>query len=100
MCANNVEVDHHDRLTGGGIVEVPLKDKASVVKRIQEDLGIPQGATAAVGDTQVDVSMFRRARVSIAFNPLDEQTEEAASHVVRSRDLRSILPILLLGDGT
>ncbi|NIS21976.1 MAG: HAD hydrolase family protein [Thermoplasmata archaeon] len=96
--ANDVEVDSNGNLTGGGIVHVPLREKGQVVKSIQEETGIDIERTSAVGDTAVDVTMFRRARVSIAFNPRDTATERAATHVVRSRDLRSVLP-LMLGDG-
>ncbi len=97
--ANDVEVDEEGCLTGGGVVHVPLREKGAVVARIQEDLGIGPEATAVVGDTPVDVTMFRHARVSIAFNPRDALTEGAATHVVRSRDLRSVLPLLLPENG-
>ena len=95
--ANDVEVDGEGFLTGAGVVRVPLMEKGQVVEAIQEELGVGVEGTAAVGDTPVDVTMFRRARVSIAFNPWDGTTERAAAHVVRSRDLRSVLP-LILGD--
>ena len=95
--ANDVEVDRNGCLTGGGVVHVPLREKGAVVTDIQEALGVGPEATAAVGDTPVDVTMFSRARVSIAFNPRDELTGRAATYVVRSRDLRSVLP-LILGD--
>ncbi len=93
--ANDVEVDKNGCLTGGGVVHVPLREKGAVVKQIQEALGVSPEATAAVGDTPVDITMFSRARVSIAFNPRDELTERAATYVVRSRDLRSVLPLIL-----
>jgi phosphoserine phosphatase len=94
ILANDVEVDAGGFLTGGGIVHVPLRDKGGVVTAIQEELGVTPEASAAVGDSPVDVSMFSRTRVSIAFNPRDGETAKAADHVVRSRDLRSVLPLL------
>jgi phosphoserine phosphatase len=97
--ANDFEVDDMGYLTGGGVVKVPLKDKASVVRAVQEMFGIAASGTAVVGDTLVDVSMFALAQVAIAFNPMDRQTEAAATHVVKSRDLRSILPVLLGDEG-
>jgi phosphoserine phosphatase len=96
--ANDVEVDRDGYLTGGGIVQVPLRQKGVVVEDIQKTLGVGPETTAAVGDTPVDVTMFSRARVSIAFNPRDEVMVDKAAHVVRSRDLRSVLP-LMFGDG-
>ena len=96
--ANDVEVDDRGCLKGGGVVNVPLREKGAVVAAIQEAIGVGPEATAAVGDTSVDITMFSRARVSIAFNPCDVETERAAAHVVRSRDLRSVLR-LVYGDG-
>jgi phosphoserine phosphatase len=96
--ANDVEVNDRGCLTGGGIVQVPLREKGSVVRGIQEDLSLGSEETAAVGDTRVDVSMFAMAGLSIAFNPKDAMTEGAATHVVRAPDLRAVLPIVL-GDG-
>lgn len=93
--ANDVEVDASGRLTGGGVVRVPLREKGRVVAAIQDDVGVCPERTAAVGDTRVDVTMFERARVSIAFNPRDPVTQGAAAHVVRSSDLRAVLPLLL-----
>lgn len=93
--ANDVDVDDNGLLTGEGTVDVPLRDKGSVVAGIQADMGIDPNATAVVGDTAVDVTMFSRARVAIAFNPRDDVIAEAADHVVRSRDLRSVLPLIL-----
>jgi phosphoserine phosphatase len=97
--ANDVVVDANGHLTGGGLVHVPLLKKGLVVEAIQEEAGIGPGRTGAIGDSLVDATMFERAAVSIAFNPRDTEIEGAAVHVVRSRDLRSVLP-LLIGDGT
>ena len=96
--ANDVEVNERGCLTGGGIVHVPLREKGAVLEGIQEDLSVGLDETAAVGDSAVDVSMFAKAGLSIAFNPKDEATEAAASYVVRSADLRDVLP-LVLGEG-
>ena len=93
--ANDVEVDDEGYLTGGGIVNVPLLEKGSLVTRIQREVGISPAETVAVGDSSVDVSMFRRAGLSIAFNPRDEVTERSAIHVVRGLDLRLVLPLIL-----
>jgi phosphoserine phosphatase len=93
--ANDVEVDEDGYLTGGGIVNVPLREKGLVVTRIQSEIGISPAETVAVGDSSVDVTMFRNAGMSIAFNPRDEVTERSATHVVRGRDLRLVLPLIL-----
>ena len=92
--ANDVEVDDDGYLTGGGIVNVPLREKGSVVTRIQGEFGISPAETVAVGDSMVDVTMFRHAGLSIAFNPRDRLTERSATKVVRGRDLRAVLPLI------
>ncbi len=95
VLANDVEVDEDGYLTGGGIVHVPLREKGGVVSAIQDSIGVSVEETAVVGDTPVDVTMFDMARVSIAFNPMDELTRRAAAHVVEGRDLRLVLPFIL-----
>ncbi len=95
VLANDVEVDGDGYLTGGGIVHVPLREKGGVVSAMQDDIGVSVEETAVVGDTPVDVTMFDMARVSIAFNPMDELTRRAAAHVVEGRDLRLVLPFIL-----
>jgi phosphoserine phosphatase len=99
VLANDVQVDGDGNLTGRGIVNVPLREKGSVVSSIQDTWGFTVDETAVVGDTPVDVTMFRVARVSIAFNPTDEFTRLSATHVIEGGDLRLILPIML-GDGS
>jgi phosphoserine phosphatase len=93
--ANNVQVDRDGLLTGGGVVDVPLKGKGAVVAAIQQKEGISAAETAAIGDSLVDISMFELARLSIAFNPRDNETARAATHVVESADLRSVLPHII-----
>ncbi len=93
--ANDVEVDTNGLLTGIGRAPVPLLEKASVMERIQRELGVGPQETAALGNSHIDIPMFRLAGVSIAFNPVDERTAMAATHVIRGRDLRAVLPVLL-----
>ena len=93
--ANDIEVDPRGILTGVGRAPVPLLEKASVMQRIQRELGVDIPATAALGNSSIDIPMFERAGVSIAFNPVDERTAAAATHVIRGRDLRAVLPVLL-----
>lgn len=93
--ANDVEVDGRGLLTGGGHVNVPLKDKDTIVRELQGLEGVGEEETAVVGNSEVDIPMFELAGLSIAFNPLDSRTAEAADHVVVSRDLRDVLPLIL-----
>jgi phosphoserine phosphatase len=60
---------------------------------LRED--IPLARCAFVGDHANDLAAARLAGFSIAFNPKSPELEAAASAVVRSDDLRDILPHLV-----
>jgi len=60
---------------------------------LRED--IPLARCAFVGDHANDLAAARLAGYSIAFNPKSTELEEVASAVVRSSDLRDILPHLI-----
>lgn len=96
VLANGFAVDAAGRLTGEGHIRVPIKEKESVLARVQAQLGIPPEATAAVGNSEIDVGMFRRARIGIAVRPDDAVVRRHATHVVEDGDLTAVLPALEL----
>jgi phosphoserine phosphatase len=57
--------------------------------------GIPLARCAFVGDSSNDVWIARTAGHANAFNPNSQELEGACQAVVRSRDLRDLLPGLL-----
>jgi phosphoserine phosphatase len=93
--ANSVECDHTGRLTGEGVLRVELTNKKKALQKFQEMYGVPPERTVAIGNSFVDVSMFAASELSIAFNPIDDFVEKNADAVVRSRDLRDVLPPIL-----
>ncbi len=93
--ANGVEADERDRLTGEGVLRVELTNKEEALQRFKERWKVPPDKAAAVGNSFVDVSMFRGCGFSIAYNPIDEEVRNHADTVVNSKDLRSILPYLI-----
>lgn len=93
--ANSLACDREGRLTGEGVLRVELTDKRSALKRFQRRFGVPEHRTVAIGNSFVDVSMFTASGLSIAFNPIDDEVQRNADVVLRSRDLRDILPIIL-----
>jgi phosphoserine phosphatase len=95
VLANGFEVDAGGHLTGEGIIRVPVKQKESVVRRLQEDLGIPPEETASIGNSEIDVGMFRRSAVGIAFHPEDEAVRRGATAIVEGKDLGAIVPLLV-----
>jgi phosphoserine phosphatase len=92
--ANGFRVDPEGRLTGEGIIRVPVKQKQEVLAGLQHQLGIAVADTASVGNSEIDVGMFRRSRVGIAFLPEDDDVRTAATHVVLAKDLGEVLTLL------
>ena len=93
--ANGFRTDGQGRLTGEGIVRVPIWSKEAVLAKLQDDLGVSPEATASVGNSEIDVGLFRRSRVGVAFLPVDDDIRRAATHVVSERDLRRVRDLLL-----
>ena len=94
VLANGFRVTHDGRLTGEGIVRVPIYGKEKVLEGLQHQLGIPPAETASVGNSEIDVGMFRRSRVGVAFLPADDLVRKAAAHVITERDLGLALDAL------
>jgi phosphoserine phosphatase len=95
VMANPFETDEHGFLTGRGIVNVPLLDKGSVLVRFLERVGLTKEDCVSVGNSQIDVPLFKNSRLGIAFNPYDEIVKEHADVVIEKKDLREILPHVL-----
>ena len=92
--ANGVRVTADGRLTGEGIVRVPIHGKEGVLAHLQEQLGVGPEETASVGNSEIDVGLFRRSRVGVAFLPEDDAVRSAATAVVTERDLTKVLDAL------
>lgn len=95
VLANGFATDGGGRLTGEGIIRVPIWGKERVLATLQAELGVPVSATGSVGNSEIDVGLFRRSRVGVAFQPADEAVQKAATAIVRERDLARVLPHLL-----
>jgi len=94
--ANNV-VATGGRLTGEIALNVPYDRKGEAVRRLAAELGLSCDQTATVGDSQSDIAMFREARIGVAFCPCHQSVADAATHVVRDRDLGAVADIVLAG---
>ena len=95
VLANGFRVDAAGRLTGEGIIRVPIKGKEATLRAIQEQLGIGPAETASVGNSEIDVGLFRRSRIGVAFLPEDAHVRRNATAVIEAKDLTRILPALL-----
>lgn len=94
VLANGVREDPDGHLTGEGIVRVPIYDKERVLTGLQEELQVLPEETLAVGNSEIDIGLFRRAAIGVAFQPADALVRRAARHVVEEKDLRRILALL------
>ena len=95
VVANGLNADETGKLLGNGIINVPLWDKGSPLRKMLAEAGVDPVDCAVIGNSCIDISMFRVAGFSIAFKPIDEETCEAADVIIRSSDLRDILPHLM-----
>mgnify|MGYP005858767653 CR=1 FL=1 len=88
--ANGISKGKDGQIDGEGILRVPLRDKGSVMKGLKG-----YGPIAAVGDSLVDIPMFRKADISIAFRPENEEVASSADHVVDEPDLTIVSDLIL-----
>jgi len=93
--ANGFRVTSSGRLTGEGIVRVPIHGKERVLEGLQRQLGVRPEETAGVGNSEIDVGLFRRSRLGVAFLPEDDTVRRHADRVVVERDLGQVLAALL-----
>ncbi|MBA3046270.1 MAG: HAD family phosphatase [Candidatus Thermoplasmatota archaeon] len=91
VMSNGLTADSNGRLLGDGILRVELRDKAKALSTVLDEFGIVPERCAAIGNSWVDVSMFKIASYGIAFNPIDSVTIKEADVVVESDDLRDVL---------
>ncbi|HTT16184.1 MAG TPA: HAD-IB family phosphatase [Thermoplasmata archaeon] len=89
--ANGFRVRADGRLTGEGIVRVPIHGKEQVLAQLQRQLGFRPEETASVGNSEIDVGLFRRSRLGVAFLPEDDAVRQGADRVVTERDLGRVL---------
>jgi len=96
---NELLADDEGYLTGEGVVEVRAREKDLVLQRVMAERGLTRAQIAAVGDTAIDLTLFKLAGVGIAVNTNDSKLIAGATHHLRQPDLRGILPWLLPGGG-
>jgi phosphoserine phosphatase len=88
--ANKIIAHKNGVLTGEEVVN-PL-NKIAVLRELASKEHMTLLNCAVIGDTIFDVSMFKAAGFSIAFNTKNEQVRQAADVVVEDKDLKEILP--------
>jgi phosphoserine phosphatase len=91
VISNGLETDGCGNLTGKGVCNVELLNKAKPLRELMQKIGVKRKEVVAVGNSQIDVPMFKVANFGIAFNPADEIVQREAKFVVKEKNLLAIL---------
>ncbi len=92
--ANGVVFGQNHQLTGEGILQVRLKQKDEVIKKVAASQTVPLQHTASVGNSCFDIPMFETTALGIAFQPEDQCVRNAADFVIEEKDLTTLIPLL------
>ena len=81
-------------LNGEIHIHVYYDRKGEWVQEAQRKFNARNEEVLAVGDSTGDVAMFQMAGLSIAFNSLSAKVDSLATLIIRSTDLRDLIPPL------
>jgi len=92
--ANHIGFDPDGNISHWRATPFDMQGKEKLLRAIALRENIPLQRCGFVGDSSNDVWIARAAGRSVAFNPRCEELERVADVVVRSDDLRDLLPHL------
>jgi len=81
-------------VTGEVIVNVKADNKDEIMLSFCKSVSIEPHECIVVGDSVVDVPMFKIAGLSIAFNPTRNEVSNSADIVIFSDSLKPVLPVI------
>lgn len=87
--------DENGRLTGKAIKGANLSDKGVSVREFIKKYNTTPERTVSIGNSFTDIKMFESSGLSIAFNPEDDMTRNAADHVVVSKNIADVLDYII-----
>jgi phosphoserine phosphatase len=93
--ANELHFDDRGNISGWRATPFDMEGKPEALRAIASRRKVPLDRCAFVGDSTNDIWIAREAGFTIAFNPDSVELEILAGAVVRSNDLRDILPHLI-----
>lgn len=91
VIANGLVTNRCGNLTGEGVCNVELLNKAKPLRKLMQQIGLRKEEVVAVGNSHIDVPMFKVANFGIAFNPADEVVQKEAKFVVKEKNLLAVL---------
>jgi len=92
---NRLTFDQAGKIASWWATPFDMDGKAEALRAIARREEVPLSRCAFVGDHSNDLSAARIAGFTVAFNPKCRELEEIAGAVVRSPDLRAVLPFLV-----
>jgi len=92
---NRLQFDDDGRILAWSATPFDMSGKAVALKAVAMRERIDLSKTAFVGDSSNDLWIAKEAGFTVGLNPKTAEFEEAVDAVVRSRDLRDVLPHLL-----
>jgi len=95
FAADEICTNPDGTLTGEGKLIVDLKDKGINVRQFIEKYRTTPERTVSIGNSFTDIPMFKNSGMSIAFNPTDPYTSEAATYTVVSDNIADVLDYIL-----
>ena len=95
FAADEICTNPDGTLTGEGSLVVDLKDKGINVRHFIEKYGTAPERTVSIGNSYTDIPMFKNTGMSIAFNPTDHYTSDAATYTVVSENIADVLDYIL-----
>lgn len=93
--ANHIGFDAEGCISHWRATPFDMQGKAEALRALALREALPLSRCAFVGDSANDVWIARLAGFALAFNPKSSELEHVAGTIVRSSDLRDILPYLL-----
>ncbi len=93
--ANHIGFDDDGRISHWRATPFDMTGKARLLRSIALREGVRLEQCAFVGDSTNDVWIAREAGFTLALNPKSDELEREADAVVRTDDLRDVLPHLL-----
>lgn len=88
--ANPLLTDKKGHLTGGIEIKVFATGKHLAMKELQRISGIKKKNILAVGDSALDLSMFREAGLCACPSHAPQEVKKRAHHVLKGNDLSSL----------
>ena len=95
FAADEICTNPDGTLTGEGKLIVDLRDKGINVRQFIEKYDTTPERTVSIGNSFTDIPMFKNSGMSIAFNPTDHYTSDAATYTVVSDNISDVLDYIL-----